>query len=279
MVGNIRQICASALVPDQLLPYVRAVSGLETEICGQCLLHHAAGHGVLVGYPCCQWENMDMVEEAVDLALDKNLRQITVLACEKPAQAPENAHVSRDQYWQIPLPHPLPRQKLRNILKRAARDACIYTYSGKYAWSGEHGKLVEKFCARKKLDEGARYLFSKMGDYLANVPDAVLFSARNANGKLFACAIGDFTSFTTAFYMFAFRDLDAPPGTADLLLQALICEAEKRGHTRLNLGLGINGNIEFFKKKWGATPFLPLTETVWSPTRPRAGFWARLFGK
>ncbi len=62
-----------------------------------------------------------------------------------------------------------------------------------------------------------------------NAPDAVLFSAFNENGKLAGCAIGDYSALNTAFYMlFAFRAEYAPPGVADLLLEAVIAEAGAR---------------------------------------------------
>ncbi|MDE7372282.1 MAG: translation initiation factor IF-2, partial [Desulfovibrio sp.] len=106
-----------------------------------------------------------------------------------------------------------------------------------------------------------------------------LFSAWDAAGRLLACAIGDYSSFSTAFYMFAFRSPDAPPGTADALLAALAAEGAERGHSLLNLGLGMGAGVSFFKKKWGATPFLPCVETSWSP-RPekKRGWLARIFG-
>lgn len=273
----ISQICAPALVPDQLLPYVQAVAGLESEVCEGCLLHHAAGHGVLVGYPASNPENMDIVNKAVKEA-SKKLEHITVMACARPAAAPRDANVKTDQYWSLPLPAPLPGMKLRNMLKRGTREARIVASSGKAAWSADHAALVKNFSERKKLEAGSIYIFERLGDYLANTPDAVLFSAFDGSGKLIACAIGDYTAFATAFYMFAFRDASAPPGVADLLLNAVAREGETRGHSRLNLGLGIDSGVEFFKKKWQASPFLPYVETSWRTNSGRKGFFARLFG-
>jgi hypothetical protein len=90
--------------------------------------------------------------------------------------------------------------------------------------------------------------------------------------------VGDFTSLSTAFFLFSFRAPAAVPGTADLLLEALMREGKKQGHARLNLGLGINNGIEAFKGKWGATPFLACVETSWDlPRQP--GFFRRLLGR
>ena len=78
--------------------------------------------------------------------------------------------------------------------------------------------------------------------------------------------VGDYSALRTAFYMFAFRQHDSPPGTSDALLDTLIHEAVKRGHSQLNLGLGISDGIGFFKKKWNARPAMPYVETSWAIT-------------
>lgn len=77
-------------------------------------------------------------------------------------------------------------------------------------------------------------------------------------------AVGDYSALSTAFYMFAFRQDDCPPGVSDALLRALADEAERRGQSTLNLGLGIDGGITFFKKKWGAFLAMPHLETSWT---------------
>jgi hypothetical protein len=43
----------------------------------------------------------------------------------------------------------------------------------------------------------------------------------------------------------------------------LLEEARQHGQTRMNLGLGVNAGISFFKRKWGAEPFLPYVEVSW----------------
>jgi hypothetical protein len=83
---------------------------------------------------------------------------------------------------------------------------------------------------------------------------------------LAALSVGEYASLTTAFYMFSFRDPGiAPPGAADLVLAQLMKEAGERGHTRVNLGLAVDEGIGFFKRKWGAVPFLPYVQTTWEP--------------
>ncbi|HSR11508.1 MAG TPA: hypothetical protein VLS90_08665, partial [Thermodesulfobacteriota bacterium] len=78
-----------------------------------------------------------------------------------------------------------------------------------------------------------------------------------------------------AFYLFNFRSKPAPaPGTSDLLLETLVEETRARGKSFVNLGLGINNGVAFFKKKWGGTPFLRHEAAIFPP--PRRSFWQSL---
>ena len=284
---QLAEVTAGALTPDQLLPYVRAVSGLESRLCGGCALHHGGGQAVLVAYPAGKPDDMAAVDAAVAEALAiPGLERITVIAADRPAAAPEYAECSEDAYWSLPLPlaHPRGRagQKTRNLVRRALREVAIDQSGGAAAWTEDHKALAGAFIEKKgaALDAGSIYIFRRLGDYLAAAPEARLFSARDAAGRLVACAIGDYSSFTTAFYMFAFRAPDAPPGTADALLSALAAEGGARGHALLNLGLGMGPGVSFFKKKWGANPFLPCVETSWTPERPKKRGWlSRMFGR
>jgi hypothetical protein len=45
----------------------------------------------------------------------------------------------------------------------------------------------------------------------------------------------------------------------------MIQEAKREGKRYINLGLGINPGITFFKKKWGGTAFLPYAFFVYRP--------------
>lgn len=275
---GLAQVTASALTPDQLIPYVRAVSGLDSRMFGSCVGHFCEGQIVLIGYPLCSPCDKEALDAAVGEALQtKGLKHITVLCAEKPSQAPENASCSEDAYWALPLPLPPCRQKLRNMLSRAKRDVSI-EQSGAEGYGAEHEAMAENFCSRRRLEAGMVHIFHHLKTYLAQSPEARLFSARTKDGALAAFAIGDYSSFHTAFYMFACRLPSAPPGTADALLEAVAKCAEERGHSRLNLGLGINQGVAFFKKKWGAEKFLPCYEYGWDVQPLKKGLLARLFG-
>lgn len=121
----------------------------------------------------------------------------------------------------------------------------------------------------RPLAAGTRRIYGKLSRYLAESPGSLMVSARLSDGRLAAFSVGEYAGLHTAFYMFAFRNAEiAPPGATDLLLCRLLEEAQERGHKRMNLGLGLNEGIGFFKRKWGAEPFLPYVQTTWETASP-----------
>jgi hypothetical protein len=119
-----------------------------------------------------------------------------------------------------------------------------------------HKWLLKNFMRAHTLDEEQRFIFERVPKY-AQCETTVVFEARNARGKLIAFDIADFGAGQYAFYMFNFRSHKySVPGASDLLLKHIIERAQAEGKRHLNLGLGIDPGITFFKKKWGATPFL-----------------------
>ncbi|MBR4424257.1 MAG: TraB/GumN family protein, partial [Mailhella sp.] len=254
----------AALVPEQIPAYVRAVSGRRLCECGGFPAWVSDGDIVLAAFPLRGEEGRadlaERVERAVAAALTvPDMQRITVLSPLVPASAPQRAEVKADSWQVIDLPH-VPGQKLRNMLRRAQRDVVVR----REAWSGECDDLVGRYLKEKRLDPGTRHIFSRVGAYADHAPLAVLYAARSGGGRLEGIAVGDHSALETAFYMFAFRRSDSPPGTGDALLHALAAEAAERGQTMLNLGLGIDEGISFFKKIWGARELMPLRETSWS---------------
>ena len=260
---------ARAVVPEQIPSYVRAVSGRTLRSCEGFAAWTTEDSCTLVAFPAQEELSTcgihtaayaERLERAVACALAMpDLRRITVLAPAVPEAAPSRAVVEKDAWWCISLPH-TPGQKLRNMLRRAEREAVISVES----WGADHDALVDHYLKVRTLAPGTRHIFGRVGQYVRSCPDALLFSARNSSGRLLALAVGDYSTLSTAFYMFAFRQDDCPPGVSDALVQALANEAVKRGQTVLNLGLGIDGGITFFKKKWGAFEFMPHLETSWT---------------
>jgi len=277
MIGpdRLERVTAAAVVPEQVVGYVNAVAGSKPRMFGSCVGYSSGAAVVLVGYPLHDPLDGTAMAAAVDLAIQTaGLERITVIGPVRPPQAPETSETVKDQYYALPLPEPDAGQKLKNLLRRAGRD--VRLVSGR-RFENDHAALVQRYLDERPLAAGTRQIFSRLANYLAASAGSLIVSARRPDGRLAAFAVGEFASLTTAFFMFSFRDPNlAPPGSADLTLSGLLQEARQRGQTRMNLGLGVSDGIRFFKRKWGAEPFLPYVETSWRPVAP--GVLSRLRG-
>jgi hypothetical protein len=277
MIGpdRLARVTAEAAVPEQVVVYVDAVSGSRPRIFHDCVGYAADGTLVLVGYPLHEPRDVKAMTAAVDEALGvPGLERITVIGPARPRQAPSTAVVALDSYYALPVPPPPPGQKLRNLLQRARRELSLVR--GRRL-EIDHKALVQRYLDERPLAAGTRHIFGQLPRYIEASAGSLVVSGRLANGRLAAFSVGEFAPFATAFFMFCFRDPEcAPPGSADLVLAGLLEEAWEHGQTRMNLGLGVNAGIGFFKRKWGAEPFLPYVETSWE-LKPR-GFLSKLRG-
>lgn len=283
-------LAALALVPEQLPAYVRGVAGSELRFAGGFAVYLGGSEAVLVAAPSAGADSLEPDPAAVDAAIAEvsawpGLTRLNVLGTVRPASALSGAEgysETHDSYLVIDLPYVaagdnfsgVAGQKLRNMLRRAARELEV----GVEAWGAECQALARVYSTGRVLEAGTRYIFEHLEAYAA-APGVKVFTARHREtGELHGLCLGDFTPLATAFYMFAFRKKNAVPGTADLLLHALVLEAQRQGHERVNLGLAINGGIGFFKEKWGAHAFMPLVECSWPLTAQKKGFFQQLFG-
>jgi hypothetical protein len=270
---RLSRITAGAVVPEQVTAYVRAVAGSKPKIWGACVGYETNGSVVLVGYPLHDPRDSDAMRQAVEQVLTTaGAVRLTVIGPGRPPQAPEHTPAIEDCYYALPVPGPAPGSKLQNLLRRAGREVTLDR--GRRLDAG-HAALVQRYLDERPLSSGTRHIFRQLPAYLEACPGALVVSARRRDGRLAAFAVGEFASLSTAFFMFSFRDPDlAPPGSADLTFSGLLQEACDRGQTRMNLGLGVSESIRFFKRKWGAEPFLPYVEVSWEPHPP--GRLARL---
>ncbi len=267
------RVTAEAVVPEQVVHYVRAVAGSKPLMLGRCVGFLSDSDLVLIGYPVGAPLDAEAMSEAVDQAIRmRGVSRVTVVGSRRPSQAPSQIRALEDSYYSLPLPPPPPGQKLRNILRRAGRDLSLYEG---HRLEEDHVNLVQRFMAARPLAAGTRHILERIPVYLSQSPSSLVLTGRLSDGRLAAFAVGEFGCLATAFFMFCFRDPDvAPPGSTDLLLSGLLAEAVRRGQTLMNLGLGINEGIRFFKGKWGAMPFLPYVLVSWNPHAP--GFLTRL---
>ncbi|SBV90623.1 conserved hypothetical protein [uncultured delta proteobacterium] len=272
-------ITAQALVPEQIISYVTAVGGSRPVLCGGCVAYDYEGQRTLIAYEpgatpeCCLGGATDQAAKAMDEAVaaslaDPSCISLTVLGPARPQKAPADAASRADAYAFLPLPPAPPGQNLRNMLRRGERECAVTEES----WTDEHGALVQSYLASRPLEAGTRQIYAHIPRYLDATPGATLFAARDTRAaRLLGFAVGDFSSLTTAFYMFAFRSSDCPPGVADVLLRAIVRRAEENGHQYINLGLGINEGIAAFKRKWGNALYLPCIQTSWNREMRAAG--------
>lgn len=260
--GLLDEAAAGAVVPEQVPAYVCAVAGSTPRMIGACVGYEAAGHLVLVGYPLHDPRDQNAMGAAVDDALKlPGSARITVIGPTRPAQAPAAGPDRKDHYLSLPVPPPPPRQKLRNLLRRSGRDLTVEC--GRQC-TPEHMALVQRYLRERELAAGTRHIFEQLPRYIEASAGSLIVSARRADRRLAAFAVGEFSSRHTAMYMFCFRSHElAPPGSADLLLAELLTQARQRGQTRMNLGLAVNAGIGFFKRKWGAEHYLPYVEVSW----------------
>jgi hypothetical protein len=268
-------VTAAAVVPEQVVGYVSAVAGSKPRMFGACVGYPSDAAIVLVGYPLHDPLDGTAMAAAVDQALrTPGLERITVIGPARPPQAPAKSETARDHYYALPLPEPAAGQKLKNLLRRAGRD--VRLAAGR-RFEDDHAALVQRYLDERSLAAGTRQIFRRLASYVEASAGSLIVSARRTDGRLAAFAVGEFASLSTAFFMFCFRDPHlAPPGSADLALSGLLQAARQRGQARMNLGLGVSDGIRFFKRKWGAEPFLPYVETSWQPAGP--GLLSRLRG-
>jgi hypothetical protein len=269
MIGpdRLARVTAAAVVPEQVVAYVAAVAGSRPRMIADCVGCASDGNLVLIGYPLNDPRDASAMSAAVAEALGMpGLERITVIGPARPPQAPQTAVAVQDTYYALPVPAPPPAQKLRNLLHRAARELSLV--QGR-CLENDHAVLVQRYLDERPLAPGTRHIFSQLSGYIEASAGSRVVSGRLADGRLAAFAVGEFAPLSTAFFMFCFRDPElAPPGSADLVLAQLLEEARQRGQTRMNLGLGVNPGIGFFKRKWGAEPFLPYVEVSWE-VKPR----------
>lgn len=159
-----------------------------------------------------------------------------------------------DHYYKLGLSYSCVNKKIRNMIRRASRELDI---KKSQEIEDEHLMLISEFLNSHEIDDTTRYIFERIPKYLSSSATAWVFSARDKAKRLVAFDIAEFAANDYAFYMFNFRlRQHSVRGASDSLLHEVIKSAKEQGKSFLNLGLGINEGVRFFKKKWGGVPFL-----------------------
>lgn len=244
-----------AYVPDHLPAYVTAVSPVEPYLLEDFVGYVDENRLIFVGYPLRDAFAEDRLEQVLAAAtarFDPEIVSVTAPAI--PRSLTDSSPSPIDCYYRLELAGLSIPQKVRNMLNRAGRELEVVTSK---AFNQEHHRLVEAFLQARTLDEGTQFIFKKIPEYV-KTETAWLFEARNKRGELVAFDVAEFGPKNYAFYMFnVCARQPYVPGASDLLLSKIIEQAIVEEKRYLNLGLGINAGITFFKTKWGGTPFLP----------------------
>jgi hypothetical protein len=254
-----------AHIPEHIPGYGSVMSAGEPYLVEDFLVYFGRDTLVFIGYPL--EENFD--ENRISKILTDTIRrfspeQAVLIAPSVPSYPGTRGRP--DAYYRLDLVHDQIHPKVLNMVHRAGREVRVET--GR-SLGTEHRLLVDDFMATPDLEDGSRTIFKKIPEYISSVPTAEIFSAVDASGNLVAFDIVDFGSRQYAFYMFNFRSRRHKiPGASDLLIHAIIQESRARDKIFLNMGLGLNAGVEFFKEKWRAVPFLHYQSLHFSVKKP-----------
>jgi len=245
-----------AYIPEHIPQYVTAISQTEPFLLGDFLCYAKKGHFTLVGYPLEEpFEEKRMRSVLEDAIKRLHPESVSLIAPSVPSSINDCIHPPPDHYYRLDLSSISISQKLRNMLKRAYRELSVERTN---KFDEEHRKMIVEFLKTHPVDEAASFIFNRIDEYLSSSPTARVFDARNKRDELVAFDVAEFTPKDYALYMFNFgSEARYVPGASDLLLSEVIKQAKTESKKYINLGLGINPGVTFFKKKWCGVPFLP----------------------
>jgi len=255
-----------AYVPEHIPRYVTAISQAEPFLFGDFLAYAKKDRLIFIGYPLRE----TFEEEKMRRALQDTIKRfkpedVSLTGPAIPSSLNGCIHPPSDNYYRLDLSTLSVSQKLRNMLNRAGRELSVEKSRN---FDEEHRKTVGDFLKAHPVDEATRFIFERIGEYLCESTTAWIFDARNKRGELVAFDIAEFKPKDYSLYMFNFRSgVLYVPGASDLLLSEVIQQTKRERKNYINLGLGINPGVTFFKKKWGGRVFLPYAFCLYHPAR------------
>lgn len=253
-----------AYVPEHLPQYVTPISGAEPFLLDDFLAYRKKNRLVFIGYPLREAFDEEHMQGTLEGAIRRfEPEEVALTAPSIPSSIAGSVHPPSDHYYRLDLGSVSVSQKVRNMLNRAGREL---TVERGRSFDEEHRRMVDDFLKLHPVEEATRFIFKRIGEYIASSSTAWLFDARNGEGRLVAFDIAEFKPKNDGIYMFNFSSPALYiPGASDLLLAELIRHGKAEGKNYMNLGLGINPGVTFFKKKWGGETFLPYTFYLYRP--------------
>jgi hypothetical protein len=245
----------NAYVPEHITGYVTAVSGKEPFLVKDYICYFGEGRLIFVGYPLKKPFREKEMRGVLDSIVKKfKPQEIALISPSTEMTQKKCLRRDTDNYYRLDILNLQVNKKLRNMINRASKE--LYIDEGDRL-GDEHVNLISDFMNSHDIDEHAKFIFKEIPEYLSSVSTARVFSARGKSGRLVAFDIAEFGARDCAFYMFNFKsEKYSVPGASDLLLYKVIQNAIEEKKLYINLGLGINEGVIFFKKKWGGFPFL-----------------------
>jgi hypothetical protein len=263
--GQKNYIYESAYLPEHMVHYVISVSESEPFLFGDFLAYFGKGRFVFIGYPLQEAFELGRMKKALDEGVSHfNPEEVSLIAPVLPSPY-DCGRVSKDHYYRLELSSLTLSQKLRNMLKRAGRDLRVEKTR---RLDNEHHQMMKEFLELHLLDEATQSILKRIPEYLSSASTAWIFNARDTGGGLVAFDIVEFGAGSYSLYMFNFISRDRYiPGASDLLLYEMLRSSGEEKKKFINLGLGINPGITFFKKKWGGLAFLPYAFCLYRPSK------------
>jgi len=264
-IDQLDYILEHAYIPEHMTSYVMAVSTAEPFLVGNFLVYRKEEHVVFVGYPLHE----DFQEKRMKKALDEAVRRfnpsrVALMAPSIPTSIHPQTPPSSDQYYRVDLAALSISQKVRNMINRAKRHLKV---EKRKTLDEGHQQLVREFLMAHPVGQQTRFIFERIPDYVSSSATAWVYDARDEKGELMAFDVAEMGPKHYGFYMFNFTSNDRVfPGASDLLLWEILLQAKREDKHYINLGLGINPGVTFFKEKWGGVPFLPYSSCTYGPT-------------
>jgi hypothetical protein len=253
---ELTHIGTHAYIPEHIPAYVAAVSDAEPHLFQPFLCYRKDETLIFIGYPLKESFEERKMRKALDRAI-KELKPLRIALTAPSAGIYKEAgcvEKTSDTFYRLDTDAIHVSQKVRNMINRASRSLSVEMGTD---FGDDHLRMIAEFLETHHIGKDTRYIFDRIPMYVAASQTAIVVNARDSEGKLVAFDIAEFGAKDYAFYMFNFapRKLYVP-GVSDLLLHQLIQSAQERGKRFINLGLGINKGVAFFKTKWGGSPFL-----------------------
>ena len=247
-----------AYIPEHLPNYFISFSDskLNFNYKNQFIYYYSKNDLRIIGYPLKNnFQENIFIELLTKLVNQYKPNILGVITPKKLINYPYKInHYEFDHYYILHIKRIKMNKKLRNIIKRAEREVVINITR---EIKSIHKRLIKDFCKRKRISNTYVKMFSKIPNYIKSSRNAYVIEAWKKD-KLIAFTIYENVARKYGFYLFNFtsKKEEYIPGTSDLLFKKCVEIALESGKEYINMGLGINEGVKYFKSKWGAKPTL-----------------------